>query len=101
MVTPADPSLLPRPGQSKGAVKRWLVEGYVKEIEGPFEREKEHYRQHAWHKVMCLTGVDYFSTLGYQTRHCLSRRWPIGVGSDSNPCAVDAVRRTPNLSSSR
>ena len=35
-------------------------------IEGPFEREKEHHRQHAWYKVMCLTGVDYFSTLGYQ-----------------------------------
>ncbi len=65
MVTPAYPSLLPG-RQSKGAVKRWLLEGYVKEIEGPFEREKEHHRQHAWYKVMCLTGVDYFSTLGYQ-----------------------------------
>jgi hypothetical protein len=48
------------------AFKRWLLEGYVKEIEGPFEREKEHHRHHAWYKVMCLTGVDYFSTLGYQ-----------------------------------
>jgi hypothetical protein len=51
---------------SNGAFKRWLLEGHVKEIEGPFEREKEHHRHHPWHKVMCLTGVDYFSTLGYQ-----------------------------------
>jgi hypothetical protein len=49
-----------------GAFKRWLLAGYVKEIEGPFEREKEHHRHHPWWKVMCLTGVDYFSTLGYQ-----------------------------------
>lgn len=48
------------------AFKRWLLDGYVKEIEGPFEREKEHHRHHPWYKVMCLTGVDYFSTLGYQ-----------------------------------
>jgi hypothetical protein len=48
------------------AFKAWLLEGFVKEIEGPFEREKEHHRTHPWYKVMCLTGVDYFSTLGYQ-----------------------------------
>jgi uncharacterized membrane protein (DUF441 family) len=43
-----------------------LLAGIVKEIEGPFEREKEHHRHHSWWKIMCLTGVDYFSTLGYQ-----------------------------------
>jgi hypothetical protein len=50
----------------RSALKRWLLAGYLKEIEGPFERKKEHHRHHRWWKVMCLTGVDYFSTLGYQ-----------------------------------
>jgi hypothetical protein len=44
--------------------RRWLLQG-VKEPEGPYEKEHQH-QQHSWWKVMCLTGVDYFSTLGYQ-----------------------------------
>jgi len=44
--------------------KKWLYSG-VSEIEGPSEPEGRH-QQHPWWKVMCLTGVDYFSTLGYQ-----------------------------------
>lgn len=42
----------------------WMMKG-VQEIEGPHEHEGQH-QTHSWWKVMCLTGVDYFSTLGYQ-----------------------------------
>ncbi|MCA1593272.1 MAG: amino acid transporter [Acidobacteria bacterium] len=49
-----------------GAFRRWLLKGHIKEMEGPHERTGQHHHQHPWWKVMCLTGVDYFSTLGYQ-----------------------------------
>ncbi|RYG24320.1 amino acid transporter [bacterium] len=45
--------------------KRWLLKGYLKEPEGPYEGTSGQHHQSPWYKVMCLTGVDYFSTLGY------------------------------------
>lgn len=46
---------------SRGWIKRWLYS--ENEAADQVSRGGE---QHAWYKVMCLTGVDYFSTLGYQ-----------------------------------
>ncbi len=44
--------------------KRWLLDGQVVEMKGPEAKESQS-EKHSWLKVICLTGVDYFSTLGY------------------------------------
>ena len=49
-----------------GPFKRWLLEGHVREPDGKYDTEHTVHQTHPWWKVMCLTGVDYFSTLGYQ-----------------------------------
>src|SRR5262245_1881578 len=49
-------------GQNSSSFSRWLLEDY-----GGTEIEDQHrHHTHPWWQVMCLTGVDYFSTLGYQ-----------------------------------
>src|SRR4051812_21730516 len=52
-------------GKPVSGFKKWLLHGQTQEPEGAYEREHQHHTQ-PWYKVMCLTGVDYFSTLGYQ-----------------------------------
>lgn len=46
-------------------ITSWLLEEERREQVGPYHKQEAH-RQHPWWQVMCLTGVDYFSTLGYQ-----------------------------------
>ncbi|MCC6176955.1 MAG: APC family permease [Chloroflexi bacterium] len=48
-------------------LRQWLLEGAQRRVEGPYQLERHaRNQQQPWYKVMCLTGVDYFSTLGYQ-----------------------------------
>lgn len=44
--------------------RHWLMQGVKSPDKKPNENAEN--PQEAWWKVMCLTGVDYFSTLGYQ-----------------------------------
>ena len=43
---------------------RWLLKARAVEPKGRVAKEEQP-KQHSWWQVMCLTGVDYFSTLGY------------------------------------
>ena len=45
-------------------ITKWLLQG-KDDIDGN-DQSGEHEEKAPWWKVMCLTGVDYFSTLGYQ-----------------------------------
>ncbi|WP_460823785.1 APC family permease [Nocardioides ungokensis] len=63
-VGPATPDQAPR-----SSFRGWLLSGMEErghQHQGPHGVPAPEHRRHAWWRVMCLTGVDYFSTLGYQ-----------------------------------
>lgn len=63
---PADPSALR--ATRKAALGSWLLHG-LEDAKGTHQGPgglADEQKKHHWWQVMCLTGVDYFSTLGYQ-----------------------------------
>ncbi|MGW8762518.1 amino acid transporter [Streptomyces sp. NPDC055815] len=59
------------PDARTGRLRAWMLEGLSDMGKGKPSRPKEPaedagHKGQRWWRVMCLTGVDYFSTLGYQ-----------------------------------
>ncbi len=52
------------PSAPASRLGRWLLQHRVQPVVGP-ESHEAHATPQSWWKVMCLTGVDYFSTLSY------------------------------------
>ncbi|PRY49014.1 hypothetical protein LY71_10796 [Geodermatophilus tzadiensis] len=64
MVTPTETEL-----QAPSPLRDWFLQGRPRKrrgIPGPHAHPETTHTTHRWWQVMCLTGVDYFSTLGYQ-----------------------------------
>jgi hypothetical protein len=76
------------PKRTTERLTRWLLKIRTVEAAGPEARE-ERPEQHSWWQVVCLTGVDYFSTLlhpryrGFSGRGTLAHSHPTHRTADA------------------